>query len=101
MQHLDMLILRGRRSGREEEVWKSKSDEEFDFGTTEEAEDGYRGNDQRNEPKLKPTEQGRGKAKKAMKAKTKTWSDVVKGLEEDESETADSEEPNQLKVKQG
>ena len=38
---------------------------------------------------LEPTVQGGGKAKKA---KTLTWSDVVKGLDdEDELETANSE----------
>ena len=43
-----------------------------------------------------PTEKGGGKAKKAKKAKTKTWSDMVKGLmKEDELETANSEKERQ------
>ena len=67
-----MLTLRGRRSGREEEeeIWKSKSDEEFDFGTTDEAEDIYGEIDQSNEPKPKATEQRGGKAKKGGKVRT-------------------------------
>ena len=42
LQHLDVPNLRGRR--REEEV-RPESDEEFDFRTVEEAEDGYRESD--------------------------------------------------------
>ena len=62
-----------------------------------EAEDRCRGSDQKNELESKPMEQGGGIAKKArvdlkIKAKTKTWSNVVKGLEEDELETTDSVE---------
>ena len=34
-------------------------------------------------------EQGGGKAKKGREARTKTWSDVVNGLEEDNLETVD------------
>ena len=72
-----MPTLRGRRCVREEEeeVQKSESDEEFDFGTGKEVEDKYR------EPKLKPTKQGGGKAKKA---KNPTWSNVIKGLEDED-----------------
>ena len=42
------------------------SDEELDFGSVEEDEEGYRGSNQRNEPEQ--TEQGGGKAKKGRKA---------------------------------
>ena len=53
-----MPNLRGRRSGgEEEEVRKSESDEEFDFGTTKEPEDECRGSDQREEPKSEQIEQ--------------------------------------------
>ena len=34
---------------------------------------------------------------RANKAKTKTWSDVVKGMEEDESKTTDSVEESDMK----
>ena len=68
---------------------KAESDEEFDLGSGEEAEEGYGGRTQRNEPE--PTEQWGGKAKKGRKAKIKTLSDVVKGVKtDDESETADA-----------
>ena len=116
LQHLDVPNLRGRR--REEEV-QAESDEEFDFVTAEEVEDGYGGSDRRKEPGPEPTKKGGDKAKKGKKARTKTWLDVVKGLKtEDELETTnsnkngngsettdlveqlDSEEPNQLKAKQ-
>ena len=40
LPHLDMPNLRGRM--RDEEV-QSESDQEFDFGTAEEADDGYGG----------------------------------------------------------
>ena len=60
---------------------------------TEEAEDGYEGSNQRNEPKPETTEQG---GDRSQKAKTKTWSDVVKGLEEDKSKTTDSVGKNEL-----
>ena len=68
-----------------------------DFRTIEEAEDGCGWSGQKNESEA--SEQGEGRAKKQnagsgakkgrvdlkIKAKTKTWSVVVKGLEEDES----------------
>ena len=60
LQHLNMPNLKGRRSGKDEEVWISESDEEFDFRTVEEADDGYKGSDRRNEPELDPTEQQEG-----------------------------------------
>ena len=66
-----MPNLRGRNSKRSGRDRKVESDEEFDFGTVGEAEDGYGGSNQRNEPKPERTKQGRDKAKKA---KTKTWS---------------------------
>ena len=104
LQHLDMPNLRGRkeRSGQDR---KAESDEEFDFGTVEEAEDGYGGRNQREELDLEPTEPGGGRAAKVgrgsrvkkgkddqEKAKTKTWPDVVKGPKiEDELETPNSE----------
>ena len=102
-----MPNLRGRRSGgEEEEVRKSESDEEFDFGTTEEAEDGYGGSDRRKKHGPEPTEKGGDKAKKGKKARTKTWSDVVKGLKtEERSDTTDlvehfdSDKLNHLKAK--
>ena len=40
----------------------------------EEAEDGCRGSDQRNEPEMEPTEQGRGRVNLKTKIKTRTWS---------------------------
>ena len=90
LQHLDIPNLRGgnieRSNGRDEEI-RSKSDKASDFRTTEEAKDGYGGSNQRNEPKPETTEQG---GDKAMKVRTKTWSDAVKGPKEDELEEADS-----------
>ena len=86
LHHLDMPTLRGRR-GRSEEVWKSESDEEINFGTAEEAKDRHGGSNQRNEPKPETTEQG---GDKGMKVRTETWSDAVKGPKEDELEAADS-----------
>ena len=102
--------------------------EEFDFETTEEVKtsrstgeakdvwtDGIRsarwrlarckGSGRKNGPKLKPSEQGVGRAEKGkvggramkgrvnlkIKARTRTWSDVVKGLKEDELETSNSD----------
>ena len=109
-----MPNFKGRNSERSERDRKAKLDEEFNFESVHEAEDRYGGSYQRNEPKPKTTEQGEDRVKKA---KTKTWSNVVKGLKEDElekansdksgngSETADSveefdsDEPNHLKVK--
>ena len=41
LQHLDMSNFRGRSNKRDEDR-KPKYDEEFDFGTTEEALDGCR-----------------------------------------------------------
>ena len=82
----------------------------------EEAEENYGGSNQRSKPE--PTEQGGGESKRRRKARTQTWSNVVKGLnKEDKLETADSdksgngsetansvkqfdsEEPNNLKAK--
>ena len=52
----------------------------------------YRGGNQRKEPEPQQTEKGGDKAKKGKKAKTKTWSDVVKGLKtEDGLEVAISD----------
>ena len=95
LQHLDIPNLRGgnieRSNGRDEEI-RSKSDKASDFRTTEEAKDGYGGSNQRNEPKPETTERGEGRAKNGRKARTKTWSDVVKGLEiEDELKTSNSD----------
>ena len=98
-----MLNLRGRkdhereqeRSGRDRE---DEPEEEFDFRSTKEAEggsakkskSGHEGNSQRKEPKS--DEHGADEARKREKAKTKTWSDVVKGLNsEDELEIANSD----------
>ena len=110
-----MPPLRGRNSERSGRDRKAESDEEFDLGSGEEAEEGYGGRTQRNEPE--PTEQWGGKAKKGRKANTRTWADMVKGLKEEELETSnldksmnvsettdsvkkfDSEEPNHLKAK--
>ena len=95
-----MPNLRGRkeRSGQDR---KAESDEEFDFGTVEEAEDGYGGRNQREELDLEPTEPGGGRAAKGdnggifqkvrtdqVKARTTTWVDMVKGIKEDESHGA-------------
>ena len=89
-----MLNLRGRqeqeceRSGSD---CDSKLDEDFDFGSVVEAEGEERGGNCREEPKT--AKLGGDKAKKGEKAKTKTWSDVVKGLKkENESKVADSVE---------
>ena len=60
--------MRGRNSERSGRDRKAESDEEFDFETVEEAEDRYKGGNQRNEPEPKTTEEGEGKPK------TKTWS---------------------------
>ena len=95
------------RSGSANDV---ESNDEFDFGSTEEAEGSNR------IKKLKPSDQGGDEAKKGKKAKT--WLDVVKGLKiEYELETTnsdksrdkleivdsvwmfDSETPNQLRAK--
>ena len=46
---------------------------------TEEAEEGYKGSNQREE--AEPAKQG---GDKVMKAKSKTWSDVAKGLKIDD-----------------
>ena len=75
-------MTRGRKDHeREQESSKSdheaESNEEFDFGSDEEAEGGYMGRNIRQEPKS--AEQGGDEAKKGEKANTKTWSDVVKG----------------------
>ena len=67
----------------------------------EEVKDGHGGSNRRKKPE--PADQGGDETKKDKKAKTKTWSDVVKGLKakdelettnldnsRNESETADS-----------
>ena len=92
-----MLNLRGRRREEEvrpEEEVRSKLDEEFDFKIGEEAHDEYGGSDQRKDLKLKSSEKGGDKVKKA---RTKTWSNVVKVLKiEDGSEIADLVEHSDL-----
>ena len=68
-----------------------ESDEEFDFGPTEEAEEENRGRNRKKEPKI--AGQGGDTSKKGEKAEIKTWSNVVKGLEtKDELEIANSGE---------
>ena len=68
-----------------------ESDEEFDFGPVEEAEEENRGRNRKKEPKT--AGQGGDTSKKGGKDKIKTCSDVVKGLEtKDELETANSDE---------
>ena len=49
LQRLDMPNLMGRKERREDEV-QAESDEDFDFRTAEEAEDGYGGSYQKREP---------------------------------------------------
>ena len=91
--------------------------EETEGGSAEEFENGREGSSRKKEPES--AKHGRDEANKGEKAKTETWSDVVKGLKtKDELETAnsvdsgnrseeddsvrmfDSKTPNQLKVKQ-
>ena len=68
-----------------------ESDEEFDFGPAEEAEEENRGRNRKKESKI--ARQGGDIAKKGVKAKTKTWSNVLKGLKtEDELKIANSGE---------
>ena len=76
----------------------AESNEEFDFGSAEEAEggsteefkSGHEGNIQRKEPKS--AEHGGDEANKGEKTKTKTWSDVVKVLKtKDKLETANAD----------
>ena len=105
LEHLDIANLSGgkERSGRD---WKVESEEEFDFGSTEEdggesakeAEGGWRGINRREE--TEPTEPKGGRAVEGRnggranqeKAKTKRWLDVVKGLNiEEELEKANSD----------
>ena len=57
LQRLDMLNLMGGNSKRSGKDKKAELDEEFDFVTAEEVEDGYEG------PKPKTTEQGNRKAR--------------------------------------
>ena len=88
MEHLDIANLSGgkERSGRD---WKVESEEEFDLRSAEEAKDKYGRSNQRNEPKPKTAEQG---GDRFREAKTKTWSDMVKGLKiDDELETTNSD----------
>ena len=71
MQHLDVPNLRGRkdhekdqeRSGSDREA---ESDEEFDFGSAEEGESGYRGSNLSKEPES--AEQREDETKKGEKA---------------------------------
>ena len=127
LRHLDVSNLeRGRKTTKGSRSDRAaESDDDFDFGSTEEAEggsaeeaeSGHGGSNRRENPKS--AEQGGDEAKKDEEAKTKSWSDVVKGLKtEDELETTnsdegrndsrtadlvqtfDSEMPNRLKAKQ-
>ena len=91
LQHLDVPNLRGGVESTEE----AKSDKRT---TRRKSAKGRtvdcRGSGMR-EPDPDPTEQGgdraeRGKTSGRVGARTTTWSDVVKGLEEDESKTFDS-----------
>ena len=61
-----MPNLRGGKERREEgeEEVKAESDEEFDFQTSEETNDGYGGSDWKREPEPEPIKQGGSKAKK-------------------------------------
>ena len=95
LRHLDTPNLRGRQEEQEEKRERSgiacdvKSDEEFYFMLVEETEEENRGCNHKKESKI--TGQGGDIAKKGVKAKTKTWSNVVKGLKtEGELETANS-----------
>ena len=99
LHHLDMPTFRGRKEEEEEGHERSgidrdvESDEEFDFGPTEEAEEENRGRNRKKEPKI--AGQGGDTSKKGGKAKIKTCSDVVKGLEtKDELAKANSGENN-------
>ena len=85
-----MPNLRGRTNRKDhkrehegsESARDAESDDEFNFGSSEEAE----GSSQKKEPKS--AKYGGDEANKGEKAKTETWSDVVKGLKtEDELET--------------
>ena len=94
MRHLDTPNLKGRQQERERERSGSDRDaetaEEFDFRPAEEAEEENRGRNRKEEPKT--AEQRGNTTKKGVKAKTKTWCDVVKGLKiEDELETTNSD----------
>ena len=119
MQYLDMSKLRGRKERNDRDGRTGKADIDFDFGPTEEvgvqgsaeeAETGRRGSHRNGKPKPEPTKKGGGKA---GKTETRTWADVMKGLEveneletansdksSNESEAADSEDQNQLEAKQ-
>ena len=85
---------------------KAESDEEFDLGSGEEAEEGYGGRTQRNEPE--PTEQGGDSVKKAnTRLKIEDELEKVKSDQSRyESETIDLVEqldlkkPNYLQAKQ-
>ena len=104
MRHLDVLNLRGskdhgRDPGRNVSDHENESDEQFDFGSTEEAEaesvekseSGHESINRRKEPKS--VEHGGDEANKGEKAKNKTWFDVIKGLKtEDIFETTNSDE---------
>ena len=85
-----MPNLRGRKNHEREQERggsdrEAESDEEFNFGLVEEAEGGNTGHNRMKEPES--AEQGGDEANKGEKAKTKTWSNVVKGLKpEDELE---------------
>ena len=53
-------------------------DEEFDFGPAQEAKEKSKGHNRKEEPRI--AEVGGDRAKKGIKAKTKTWSNVVRGV---------------------
>ena len=91
LRHLDVPNLRVRKDykreqERSESDREAESDAKFDFGLVEEVEggsaqeakSGHGGSNRREE--LKSTEQEGDEAKKGEKAKTKTYSHVVKGL---------------------
>ena len=91
LRHLDVPNLRGREEQESSAIDReAESGEEFDFRWVEEAESGHGANNRREEPNS--VEQGEDGAKKGEKYKTKTWSDVVKGLKtKDKLESTNSE----------
>ena len=103
MQHLDVPNMKGRKERRGSDR-EAESDEEFDFRRAEEAEDGYGGRNRKRELKPELTEPRGGRAVEGgsggrvekgradqEKAKTKTWSDVVKGLKIKELDTPNAD----------
>ena len=109
-----MPNLRGRKDPQDHEREQrrsrinhdAKSDDEFDFGSAEEAEGGSmeesvsecEGSRRRKEQKS--AKHGGDEANKGEHAKTKTWSDIVKGLKtEDKLEITNSDvSRNQLET---